>query len=81
MSELTMNGLGIAPDKVGECMEAKIKVSEIQKQLRELQAKPKKKNLLVVLRWLDYISNLRWRRPKLGRVVYLKPRHISKIFV
>lgn len=42
MGEVAMNNLGFAPDKEGQRMDAKIRVSEIQKQLRELQAKPKK---------------------------------------
>lgn len=43
MSELTMNSMSVAPDKEGQRMDAKIRVSEVQKQLRELQAKPKKR--------------------------------------
>lgn len=43
MSEAAMDNLAsFAPDKEGKRMDAKIRVNEIQKKLRELQAKPKK---------------------------------------
>lgn len=43
MGEVAMNNMtAFMPDKEGQRMDAKIRVSDIQKQLKELQAKPKK---------------------------------------